>query len=280
MEGLVLTNELVRRHVPIAQSYPEGYFEGFTAPAHMPLLGQIVDLGTPYDTLLPVAGEALEAAAVYSAVMAALPYMDVNMTPSGFTVVQTDNLTPASKARVDRVVDDLRDKLYGACESVLHAGYRWREGHPGDWPAGFVMWTWLGGLLCDPRAYTEGREAYRRVYFESLGRIEAIGSRSAAALLGREAGAMVTRGLGWQARYPELRGQLARSVWYMVLYTAGQGAHFEAMGNEAFREAKRALRRAVEDDPDSLLMRAYRRSEAYDEEMPARGRMPGGTFVA
>ncbi len=280
MEGLELTNERVRRYVPIAQSYPEGYFEAFARPAHMGLLGQIVDLGRPYGELLPVAGEALEAAAVYSAVMAALPYMDVNMTQSGFTVVQTDNLTPASKARVERVVEDLRDKLYEACESILHSGYRWRLRHPGAWPGGFVEGTWLSRLLCNPRWCTLGKGAWRRVYFEGLDSIASIENRSAVALLGRKAGGMFLRDLAWRERHPELHYTLVKSVWEMVLHTAGEGARYEAWGNASFRDAKRELQHLVREDAGSPLVRAYVASEAYDEEAPRRGRLPGGTFVA
>lgn len=71
-----------------------------------------------------------EATVVIKAVLDALPALDLVVTPTGFGVVSSDSLAPASKERIERLMESLRIRLK---ETVIRLQYecvksgKWRE---------------------------------------------------------------------------------------------------------------------------------------------------------
>ena len=66
----------------------------------------------------------------------ALPNLDLVLTPNGFATVGTQNLSPASKMRVDRLIDALRKERDKALELILPtlpAVDGWTESPQGKW---------------------------------------------------------------------------------------------------------------------------------------------------
>ena len=66
----------------------------------------------------------------------AIPQLDLVLTPNGFATVGTQNLSPASKMRVDRLVEGLlieRDKAVGLLLPVLSSVEGWTETPQGQW---------------------------------------------------------------------------------------------------------------------------------------------------
>lgn len=66
----------------------------------------------------------------------AIPQLDLVLTPNGFATVGTQNLSPASKMRVDRLVGGLmseRDKAVGLLLPVLPSVEGWTDTPQGRW---------------------------------------------------------------------------------------------------------------------------------------------------
>lgn len=72
----------------------------------------------------------------------AIPSLDVVLTPNGFGVVSTQNLTPASKQRVDRLIESMirvRDNCIDALLRELPAENEWIESYQGQYFAGTLF---------------------------------------------------------------------------------------------------------------------------------------------
>ncbi|MGM9844908.1 MAG: DUF6712 family protein [Muribaculaceae bacterium] len=68
--------------------------------------------------------------ALASALLTALPALDVVLTPNGFGVVSTNNIAPASTARIEALrasIIDRRDQAFEALIAALPALAEWRE---------------------------------------------------------------------------------------------------------------------------------------------------------
>jgi len=68
------------------------------------------------DKVQPIAAEIVAA----EAYRLALPQLDIVLTPNGFATVGNQNLSPASKMRVDRLVGGLREARDSAINLLLH----------------------------------------------------------------------------------------------------------------------------------------------------------------
>lgn len=76
----------------------------------------------------PEIKEAAEAVAAYQALSMALPSLDVVLTPNGFGVVSNQNVAPASKERMERLVDSLvanRDRSIATLAKLLPSLKGW-----------------------------------------------------------------------------------------------------------------------------------------------------------
>ncbi len=65
---------------------------------------------------------------VMEALRMAIPALDIVLTPNGFGVVSTSNLAPASKSRVDRLLQEVvkqRDECIAALLPKLHEARKW-----------------------------------------------------------------------------------------------------------------------------------------------------------
>ena len=86
---------------------------------------------------------------VADALRRAIPSLDIVLTPNGFGVVNTSNLTPASKPRVDRLVDSMlahRDDCIAALLPEIVGASKWLASDRADF-FGATLFPDLG--ICD-----------------------------------------------------------------------------------------------------------------------------------
>ena len=89
----------------------------------------------PAELLDAVASEAAHIVAI-EAYRLAVPQLDIVLTPNGFATVGTQNLSPASKMRVDRLVGGLlseRDKALAQLRHNLPSVEGWPDSPQGRW---------------------------------------------------------------------------------------------------------------------------------------------------
>lgn len=82
---------------------------------------------------------------VWKAFADAVPSLDIVVTPTGFGVVNTDTIAPASKERIERLVQALRNKADAELEILLgfcHRYPEWRESERGK----YFCATFLSGF--------------------------------------------------------------------------------------------------------------------------------------
>ena len=77
-----------------------------------------------FDTICQLAEEnalrvATTQAVVYEAFRRAVPHLDIILTPNGFGIVSNTNIAPASKERINRLLDALLDNRDAALSQVL-----------------------------------------------------------------------------------------------------------------------------------------------------------------
>lgn len=75
-------------------------------------------------------------AAVMRAVINAIPALDLVVTPSGFAVTRSNNMSPASKERIERLISQLSsnlDELLMQLQEVCMSYPQWRQSSPGKW---------------------------------------------------------------------------------------------------------------------------------------------------
>jgi len=73
---------------------------------------------------------------VFKAFADAVPSLDLVVTPTGFGIISTDSVAPASKERIERLLESLRTKIYGELELLLdscHQYMEWRSSEPGKY---------------------------------------------------------------------------------------------------------------------------------------------------
>lgn len=84
------------------------------------------------ESLLPGAKKII----VYKAFAEAIPSLDLTLSPAGFAVINTDGRAPASKERVERLVDSLRDYVEANLPPFLASLLRladWRSSAMGEY---------------------------------------------------------------------------------------------------------------------------------------------------
>ncbi len=89
------------------------------------------------------------------AYMMAIPSLNLVMTPNGFGIVSNSNVVPASKERVERLIDSLETERDHAIEQLichLAAHEDWRQSNQGKY-FGATMFPFLG--LCHRLAIKE-----------------------------------------------------------------------------------------------------------------------------
>ena len=79
---------------------------------------------TVYDTICSLAEKnglraATTQAVVYEAFWRAIPHLDLILTPNGFGIVSNTNIAPASKERINRLLDTLLENRDAAISQVL-----------------------------------------------------------------------------------------------------------------------------------------------------------------
>lgn len=73
---------------------------------------------------------------VWKAFADAVPSLDIVITPTGFGVVNTETIAPASKERIERLQDSLNHKIDGELEILvefIHRYPEWRESQRGKY---------------------------------------------------------------------------------------------------------------------------------------------------
>lgn len=73
---------------------------------------------------------------VWKAFSDALPSLDIVITPTGFGVVNTESIAPASKERIERLQDSLNHKIDGELQILvefIHRYPEWRESERGKY---------------------------------------------------------------------------------------------------------------------------------------------------
>lgn len=107
-----LTNETIRRYIPNVLTEVEGEtplaekLAPFIASAKVWLESEFLG---PEDFLSEAHNDFALKILVVKAFADAVPSLDLVVTPTGMAVVSTDNLAPASKERVERLISSLRD---------------------------------------------------------------------------------------------------------------------------------------------------------------------------
>ena len=87
-------------------------------------LSDVFTSETVFDTICQLAEEdalrvATTQAVVYEAFRRAVPHLDIILTPNGFGIVSNTNIAPASKERINRLLDSLLDNRDAALSQVL-----------------------------------------------------------------------------------------------------------------------------------------------------------------
>ncbi len=87
-------------------------------------LSDVFTSGAVFDTICQLAEEnalrvATTQAIVYEAFRRAVPHLDIILTPNGFGIVSNTNIAPASKERINRLLEALLDNRDAALSQVL-----------------------------------------------------------------------------------------------------------------------------------------------------------------
>ena len=87
-------------------------------------LSDVFTSGPVFDTICQLAEEnalriATTQAVIYEAFRRAVPHLDIILTPNGFGIVSNTNIAPASKERINRLLDALLDNRDAALSQVL-----------------------------------------------------------------------------------------------------------------------------------------------------------------
>ena len=87
-------------------------------------LSDVFTSGPVFDTICQLAeGDTLRVATtqavIYEAFRRAVPHLDIILTPNGFGIVSNTNIAPASKERINRLLDTLLDNRDAALSQVL-----------------------------------------------------------------------------------------------------------------------------------------------------------------
>ncbi len=257
-----ISNARVARFVPIAKSFPPDYFYQFLEPLGGGILGRIVDWEGDFETIASAHNsyrKPLHHAIVYGVVLEAVPSMDLHLTGSGFTVVQTDTLAPASKHRVDRFADTLKTHFYSALSQLLHALSRQRQGLK---PHAHFHWDQapLNLLWRDAYEFCTGSLTLQDSYYDRLHELMYIERQVCRVVMGDAAYDLLRSSPAIENAYPRL-------VYHLRL--AARNAFREEKADSVFSlddqlKAKVVMNSICQREPNAPLSRAYRDSEAYD----------------
>lgn len=139
MQITTLTNDDIRRYLPNVLTEVEG--ETPLAEKLAPFINSAKNwLETEYlgpdDFLCWQHNELAMGILVCKAVAAALPSLDLVVTPTGMAVVSTDTMAPASKERVERLINSLQEHIHAAIPTLLdycHTYAEWCKSERGQY---------------------------------------------------------------------------------------------------------------------------------------------------
>lgn len=116
-----ITKEIFERYVPsaihsddILYKKVQAYFLGAEQNLQYRLLGNM-----PYESLPKLVQQEFMKCVVLSAMKAAIPDMDLILTPTGFGVVSNNNLAPASKERVQNLLASINIQALDSYEHII-----------------------------------------------------------------------------------------------------------------------------------------------------------------
>lgn len=106
---------------------------------------------------------------VFKAFADAIPSLDLVVTPTGFGVISTDSVAPASKERIERLLESLRSKIDGNLKLLLdscHQYEEWRSSGRGK----YFCSTFLSSLRDYDKKYFDSFDDMRgkAMHIESL----------------------------------------------------------------------------------------------------------------
>ncbi len=137
-----LTNEVIKRYIPNILTEAEGEtplaekLAPFIESAKLWLETEYLG---PEDFLSEAHNEFAQKIIVKKAFADAVPSLDLIITPNGMAVINTDNMAPASKERVERLVASLRNyvsaNLYILLD-ICHSYEAWRMSERGQYFCG------------------------------------------------------------------------------------------------------------------------------------------------
>lgn len=102
----------------------------------------------------------------------AIPSLDLILTPNGFGVVQNANFVPASKERVERLIESMqirRDTALNAIIKKLMREEGWQDSEQRQWFAeGIFQLPEQSTMWCKRKDYSDDWEALKAMRLESL----------------------------------------------------------------------------------------------------------------
>lgn len=102
----------------------------------------------------------------------AIPSLDLILTPNGFGVVQNANVVPASKERVERLIDSMQIRRDTALNTIIKLLMReedWQDSDQRQWFAeGIFQLPEQSTMWCKRTDYSDDWEALKAMRLESL----------------------------------------------------------------------------------------------------------------
>lgn len=102
----------------------------------------------------------------------AIPSLDLILTPNGFGVVQNANVVPASKERVERLIESMQIRRDTALNTIIKMLMRekgWQDSEQRQWFAeGIFQLPEQSTMWCKRKDYSDDWEALKAMRLESL----------------------------------------------------------------------------------------------------------------
>lgn len=102
----------------------------------------------------------------------AIPSLDLILTPNGFGVVQNANVVPASKERVERLIESMQIRRDTALNTIIKMLMReegWQDSEQRQWFAeGIFQLPEQSTMWCKRKEYSDDWEALKGMRLESL----------------------------------------------------------------------------------------------------------------
>lgn len=182
MDTSVLDSETISRYIPNKLAEVDGEaplsekLDTYIASAKMWLENEFLG---PEDFLSDSHNDLALKILVAKAFADAVPSLDLVVTPTGMAVINTDNLAPASKERVERLISSLRDYVRVNLQLLLHICRTypvWRESERG---------RYFGATFLSPSDCPDFRDTIYGTYDVRRGRCMLIEREMADRYLGK-----------------------------------------------------------------------------------------------